>query len=316
MRATSKMIAAAAEKIRRGEVVAFPTETVYGLGANALDADAVRRIFKAKGRPSDNPLIVHIADESMLKSLVARVPRTAKALMKRFWPGPLTIVFARSAAVPDEVTAGLDTVAVRMPAHEIALELIRASGVPIAAPSANRSGRPSPTTAAHVREDFARLTILDGGPAQHGVESTVIAVDGTPRVLRVGAITLEQLREVVPGIERATHLKHEPPPSPGMKYRHYAPTVPLIVFGPRKLEALKIRAQWEGTVVLCPARYVPDIPMSISLGDTDEAIAANLFDLLRRDWKGVRELLVLGVPRRGLGTTIMDRLEKAATEIV
>jgi len=309
------MIASAAERIRGGGIVGFPTETVYGLGANALDAAAVQKIFVAKGRPSDNPLIVHIADEAMLASIVARVPRSAKALMRRFWPGPLTIVFARNAAVSDFVTAGLDTIAVRMPAHPIAIELIRAAGVPIAAPSANRSGRPSPTSARHVREDFPDLMILDGGVTRHGVESTVVAVDKTPRVLRLGAITLEELREVVPGIGRAEHRKNEPPPSPGMKYRHYAPKIPLILFGPRKLEALRLRARRKGTVVLCAERHVPLFRNAHSLGSTPAEIAANLFDLLRRDWHA-RELLVLGVPRRGLGTTIMDRLEKAASEIV
>ncbi len=315
MLASPKMIAIAAERIRGGGIVGFPTETVYGLGANALDDAAVLKIFVAKGRPSDNPLIVHIGDEAMLASIVARVPRSAKALMRRFWPGPLTIVFARSDAVSDLVTAGLETVAVRMPAHPVAIDLIRQAGVPIAAPSANRSGHPSPTSAQHVRDDFPRLLVLDGGVATHGVESTVVAVDGTPRVLRLGAITLEELREVVPGIGRAEHRRNEPPPSPGMKYRHYAPKIPLILFGPRKLEALRLRARRRGAVVLCPERYVAYFRNAHSLGATPAAIAANLFDLLRRDWKA-RELLVLGVPRRGLGTTIMDRLEKAASEIV
>lgn len=315
MKPTDDRFARAAERLRAGEIVGIPTETVYGLGANALDAGAVAKIFEAKGRPSDNPLIVHISDRAMLDRVVRSVPPVAEKLMQRFWPGALTIVFPKRAEVPDVVTGGLPTVAVRMPRHDLALALIRAAGVPIAAPSANPSGRPSPTTAAHVRRDFPRLLIVDGGRAEHGVESTVVAVDGTPRVLRVGAITLEQLREVIPGIKVAEHVDTAPPPSPGMKYRHYAPEVPLILFRPTKITELQKRAKERARVVLCRERYLPLFPRAVSLGESDEEIAANLFDLLRRDWQA-RELLVLGIPKRGLGRTVMDRLEKAASEIV
>ena len=236
----------AAEMLRHGRLVAFPTETVYGLGANALDPAAIRAIFVAKGRPADNPLIVHVASLSELRGVVSRLPDMALPLIARFMPGPLTLVLPRAPHVPDAVTAGLDTVAVRMPEHPVARRLIELAGVPVAAPSANRSGRPSPTTASHVLEDMAgRIPlIVDGGPCDFGVESTVLDVTGpVPVILRPGAVTIEELRTVA-GIvwtveEAATALRHareaarlEPvgtPKSPGMKYRHYAPRTPLRV---------------------------------------------------------------------------------------
>ncbi len=258
----------AAELLRAGQVVAFPTETVYGLGANALDPDAVRAIFAAKGRPADNPLIVHVASLSELRSVTGNLPDLALPLIARFMPGPLTLVLPRAARVPDAVTAGLDTVAVRMPEHPVARRLIELAGVPVAAPSANRSGRPSPTTAAHVLEDMAgRIPmIVDGGSCEFGVESTVLDVTGAvPVVLRPGAVTIEELRAVagtVWTVEEAaarhrasetaepaagashTHpdntgsrpsgvparpARSAAPRSPGMKYRHYAPGTPLSI---------------------------------------------------------------------------------------
>jgi L-threonylcarbamoyladenylate synthase len=327
-------ISAAARTIRRGGVVAFPTETIYGLGANAFDDAACKKIYVLKGRPSDNPLIVHISDEAMLRSVVARIPAAARPLMNRFWPGPLTIIFPKGSRVAPTVSR-LATVAVRMPNHPVALALIDAAGVPIAAPSANKSGSPSPTTAQHVRDDFrnaSNLIILDGDdtktPAttrmtsRHGIESTVVAVDGTPRVLRLGAITLEQLQSVVPDIRIATH-KQQPeatPESPGMKYQHYAPKQPLHLFGPRQIAALKRcakdTANCPDPVILCKDRFAKELARYsrhpiVSLGRTDDDVARNLFSALRTPHG--KTLLVLGVARRGIGRSVMDRLERAAT---
>ncbi|MGE5508758.1 MAG: L-threonylcarbamoyladenylate synthase [Chitinophagales bacterium] len=235
------LLADAGAVLAGGGLVAFPTETVYGLGANALDPAAVGRIFAAKGRPSDNPLIVHIAGLESLPHLVRDVPALARALMDAFWPGPLTVVLPRTERVPNQVTAGLDTVAVRMPAHPVALGLIAAAGVPVAAPSANRSGRPSPTTAAHVWDDLAGRVdvILDGGPAGVGVESTVVDLTGPrPVVLRPGGLPLEELRrvagevEIDPAVLRKAEAGKVAPRSPGLKYTHYAPAAPLTLVAP------------------------------------------------------------------------------------
>ena len=216
-----------AKIIRSGGLVAFPTETVYGLGADGLDGAAVDRIFEAKGRPNDNPLILHVAEkEAAFRLWVAEPPR-ARALMDTFWPGPLTLIYYRSDMVPDEVTAGLDTVAVRMPDNQAARALIAASGVPIAAPSANLSGKPSPTTAAHVLQDMeGRIPlILDGGPCRYGVESTVLSLVGTPTILRPGAVTKEMLAAVLGEVALAPSIlaplgAGEKAASPGMKYNH------------------------------------------------------------------------------------------------
>lgn len=231
--ADEPVIRRAAEVLRRGGLVAFPTETVYGLGADAFNAAAVRRIFAAKGRPADNPLIVHIASpDGITPELVSEWPPAAAALARAFWPGPLTLVVRAGHRVPAVVTAGLPTVAVRCPAHDVARALIEASGRPVAAPSANRSGRPSATRAEDVWEDLAgRIDVLlDAGPAPVGVESTVVDVSGPrPRLLRPGGVPLEDLEAVLgEPVEGATDLAPgEPPPSPGMKYRHYAPRAPL-----------------------------------------------------------------------------------------
>jgi L-threonylcarbamoyladenylate synthase len=306
---------AAAARIRRGELVAFPTETVYGLGANALDQRAVAKIFAAKGRPSDNPIIVHVSDRKMLRSIVAKVPATARRLMDRFWPGPLTLVLPKKPSVPDLVTAGLATVAVRMP-EGAARDLVRAAGVPIAAPSANLSGRPSPTTAQHVAEDFPDIFILDGGPTKHGVESTVLALDPVPRILRHGAVSAELLRKVIGGLKTPRSSSSPAPESPGTKYSHYAPARPLILF--RNIAALRAYSRAHPkALVICPARFVSFFPKQnvLSLGDSAAEMARRLFPALRTRRRG-SELLVLAVRRRGLGRTIMDRLTRAATRIV
>ncbi|WP_197525190.1 L-threonylcarbamoyladenylate synthase [Symbiobacterium thermophilum] len=326
-----EVVAQAAAILRAGDVVAFPTETVYGLGANALSSEAVARIFAAKGRPSDNPLIVHIADTAQLEGLVESVPPTAERLMERCWPGPLTLVMRKGPAVPPEVTAGLDTVGIRMPDHPVALALIRAAGVPIAAPSANASGRPSPTTAEHVLEDLAGSipAVLDGGETGVGVESTVLDMTtDPPMILRPGGLPREELEAAIgpvvlaPGVEGGTV---ERPRSPGMKYRHYAPQAPLIlVEGPvlemqEKIRDLAMEYAEEGKRVgiLCSAEsrgvYVAPVILEYGARGDLAGIASDLFGTLRAfDRHQVDVILAEGVPEEGLGLAIMNRLRRAA----
>jgi L-threonylcarbamoyladenylate synthase len=325
---SARSLRAAAARLSRGELVAFPTETVYGLGANALDASAVAKIFATKGRPGDNPIIVHVSDQEMLRKVVRRLPALATRLAARFWPGPLTIVLSKKSSISSLVTAGLDTVAVRMP-QGVARDLVRLAGVPVAAPSANVSGRPSPTTAAHVAEDFPNVFVLDGGSTKHGVESTVVALD-PPRILREGAIPGDSLRKMIPGLRLAASSRHlaadrgafyskangRAAQSPGTKYRHYAPSRPLILFL-RKSSLLAYASSHPNALILCPTPLAPLFPKqrTLPLGDTPEEIARGLFAALRTRRRG-SELLALAVPRRGLGRAIMDRLERAATRIV
>src|SRR5688572_834672 len=242
-------IARAADILRRGGLVAFPTETVYGLGAHALDAAAVRRVFEAKGRPAEDPLIVHIHDIDVLAALTVDRPDTVEALASRFWPGPLTMVLRRSSAVPAEVTAGLETVAIRIPAHPIAFALISAAAIPVAAPSANLFSRPSPTRAAHVLEDLdGRIDLLiDGGSATVGVESTVIDLTtATPSILRPGAVTAEMIQTVLPGVWIRNASVREPGAgmkSPGLLSRHYSPRAVLTLYeGPTRAVVERIIA--------------------------------------------------------------------------
>lgn len=233
-----KKLQTAAEILRAGGLVAFPTETVYGLGGNALLKEASRDIYAAKGRPSDNPLIVHIADFDALQPLVREIPPVAKLLAQKFWPGPLTLIMQKADCVPYETTGGLDTVAIRMPSHPVARELIRLAGVPVAAPSANTSGRPSPTTAGHCLVDLSGkiAAVVDGGSCSIGVESTIVDVSGEePTLLRPGAITIEMLQEALrsavevdPAVE-TPEAPNQHPKAPGMKYRHYAPKAPMVI---------------------------------------------------------------------------------------
>ncbi len=254
---SEEAIAQAAKLLLEGKIVGIPTETVYGLGANAYDAAAVREIFNVKGRPQDNPLIVHISDLMMLNSIVKEITPEAAALARRFWPGPLTIVLHKTERIPDVISCGLPTVAVRMPVHPVASALIRKAGVPVAAPSANLSGLPSTTTAQHVYDDLKGKIpmILDGGPCDVGVESTVISLTGErPVILRPGIITLEQIREVLPDAvisEAATHelAPGEKAESPGMKYKHYSPKADVtLVRG-----SLEHFAQYVKQVAACDA---------------------------------------------------------------
>ncbi|MBX5476874.1 MAG: threonylcarbamoyl-AMP synthase [Clostridia bacterium] len=329
-------IEAAAAALRAGELVAFPTETVYGLGANALDAAAAARIFAAKGRPADNPLIVHIADEAMRDLVAAEWPEAAAALTAAFWPGPLTVIVPRSPHVPDVVAAGLPTVAVRVPDHDVALALIRAAGVPVAAPSANRSGRPSPTRADDVLADYAETDrgpsiVLDGGPVAIGVESTVVDCTGpVPAVLRPGGVTLEELREIWPDL-RAAAGEEALQRSPGTRYRHYAPSVPLIVFrGPGARVALlralaDAAARGEAVAVLAPsdtaaaARAAGQARAVADAGPRDRpgAYAAALFPALRQlEASGAARIFAESPAPDGLGWAVRDRLARAATEVV
>lgn len=331
MEASAEAIELAARVLREGGLVAFPTETVYGLGADALNPRAVASIFAAKGRPADNPLIAHIAREEDLAPLIEGEPSpVARALMRAYWPGPLTLIFPRSRSVPDEVTAGLNTLAVRMPSHPIARALILAAGRPIAAPSANRSGRPSPTTAAHVMQDLdGRVPlILDGGPCEIGLESTVLDVAGpTPRVLRPGGVTPEMIARVAGAVELDGALARplapgERPRSPGMKYRHYAPRGSLtIVRGEREAVARAICAMYDAcagpaAILARPghrALYGARRAIDFGAEDTAESAAAALFAALRSlDDEGVEAIFAEAVDERGVGLAVMNRLGRAA----
>ncbi|MBQ9264721.1 MAG: threonylcarbamoyl-AMP synthase [Clostridia bacterium] len=316
----------AAQLIQQGQVVAFPTETVYGLGANALDDQAVRSIFTAKERPADNPLIVHVAEERQLDGL-CEVTDTARKLMAAYWPGPLTMLLYKTSQVPNVTTAGLPSVAVRCPNHPVALALLRACQLPIAAPSANRSGRPSPTTAAHVYEDMqGRIPlILDGGPCQVGVESTVVDLTGpVPCVLRPGAITPEDIAAVVgdcavaPSVMRP--LKEgEHAPSPGMKHRHYAPKAKMTVFvGSNDQVAAEIIRRYdaaENAVILSHDDLLPAFGSrrAYSLGANAAEGAHLLFQRLREmDELGCSLILAQGWEATGKGLAVMNRMARAA----
>ncbi|MDR1262283.1 MAG: threonylcarbamoyl-AMP synthase [Oscillospiraceae bacterium] len=317
--------------IQQGELVAFPTETVYGLGADATNPDAVAKIFKAKGRPTDNPLIVHIASADMWATFARGIDSRALSLAERFWPGPLTIVLPRTDAVPDAVTAGLDTVGVRMPSHTLALALIRESRRPLAAPSANRSGRPSPTTAQAVLDDMGGIIpmILDGGPCSVGVESTVLDLSGvTPIVLRPGGVTVEALREYLPDLtvdpSTLSPLSDiQKAASPGMKYRHYAPHIPLtIVTGERQASILALQyddaiTKGETPLLLTTNEMAQALSprRCITLGSHNdiERVSSQLFGALRGiDESGATVAFAESYPIEGAGLALMNRLLRAA----
>ena len=325
--------AAAARILKGGGLVAFPTETVYGLGANALDRNAVLSIFAAKGRPADNPLIVHIYDRSQLKDLCL-VPDSVQPLMDAFWPGPLTILFEKLPAVPDAVTAGLPTVAVRMPSHPVAAAMLRKCGLPVAAPSANSSGRPSPTLASHVLEDMNGHIplILDGGPCEVGVESTVLdCCHGVPTVLRPGGVTKEMLESVLhTEVALAGSILRPLNPdekalSPGMRYKHYAPKAAVtLVEGPETAVLSRLRdlcraesAAGRKSCVLCFSEHVEALadccPHNIGSKNSMEEIAHRLFDTLRSlDEEGMESVFSEVVPPEGVGLAVMNRLGRAA----
>lgn len=327
----------AGKLIAEGELVAFPTETVYGLGGDALDPDASRKIYAAKGRPSDNPLIVHIAEFDDMKRVAREVPEQAKKLADAFWPGPLTMIVWKSDAVPEATTGGMQTVAVRMPNHPVALELIRRSGCLIAAPSANTSGRPSPTEAGHVAEDLSGkiAMILDGGPVGIGIESTIIDLtEKKPMILRPGYITPEMLSEVLqeevvidPGIIAADDTRK--PKAPGMKYKHYAPKAEMIIVDGAqdaviaKINELTAAKRAEGKKVAVIAtdetkeRYDAQIILSMGRRSDEDAIAQHLYKILRKcDELDVGEIYSECFQTPRIGQAIMNRLLKAAGHTV
>ena len=324
--ADAESVKKAAALLRAGQVVAFPTETVYGLGADALNAEAVRRIFAAKERPADNPLIVHVADPAQLTDL-CRITDTAQALMEAYWPGPLTLLLKKTDRVPSVTTAGLASVAVRCPQHPVALALLRECALPIAAPSANRSGRPSPTTARHVREDMqGRIPlILDGGACRVGVESTVVDLTGSaPCVLRPGAVTPAMIARiagdcaVAPSVMRPLH-EGESAPSPGMRHRHYAPRGKMTVFvGDEARVQREIMARYDRAENACILAHTPTLPAygrrrAYSLGATPEETAQLLFQRLREmDEEGYSLILAQGWEEEGVALAVMNRMARAA----
>jgi len=328
----------AAECLRRGGLVAFPTETVYGLGVHALDRAAVRRLFEAKGRPANDPLIVHVDAVERMHDLVAAVPSSVASLANRFWPGPLTLVLPRSGRVPDEVTAGLNTVAIRIPAHPVARALLAAAGIPVAAPSANLFSRPSPTRASHVLEDLAgRIDlVVDGGPTQVGVESTVLDLSGdVPTILRPGAVSLDMLRAILPRVER---WSGDAPASgalssPGLLQRHYSPRAPLTVYDGSEAVVRLVRdacasigqgqrvgiiaADEDRAALTDVERFAPRATISYLGPESDlSTVASRLYAAMRElDASGVDRILARGFAGAdGLAVAIQDRLRRASVK--
>ena len=328
-----EIIQTAAKILQEGGLVAFPTETVYGLGGNGLDNSACEKIYIAKGRPSDNPLILHISEFEELNPIVREISPAAKKLMDAFWPGPLTMVFPKSDIVPEKATGGLDTVAVRFPNHPVARAIIKASGLPIAAPSANSSGKPSPTRASHVEFDLNGKIdmIVDGGAAEWGLESTIVDVSGeVPMILRPGAVTKEMMEEVVGKVEIDPAILQKPaadlkPKAPGMKYTHYSPKAEVVlVKGEMNAVVDEINrlaaadmAQGFKTGVMATEEtkdlYQADIILSLGSRDRPEEIGANLFKYLRKfDFLGAERVYSEVFSEEGEGMAIMNRLNKAA----
>lgn len=329
-----EVIEQAAQILKNGGLVAFPTETVYGLGANGLDAQACKKIYEAKGRPSDNPLILHIAQKEALYDIVKNVPEKAEKLINAFWSGPLTMIFEKKDCVPNEVTGGHSTVAVRFPSHKVAQEIIKATGLPIAAPSANSSGKPSPTKASHVIFDLDGKIdmIVDGGNAEFGLESTILDVSGEiPVLLRPGAITKEMIESVIGKIEIDPTILAKPsddivPKAPGMKYTHYSPKADVILVQGSNLDIVKQKIKQlvkndlqlgkrVGILATNQTKYDYDCGVVLSLGDREnlEEIGSHLFQHLRKfDFLGVEIVYSETVPEIGEGLAIMNRLKKAA----
>jgi len=320
-------IAAAAKILREGGLVGIPTETVYGLGANGLDEQAVKRIFEAKGRPQDNPLILHVTGAQWLPRYCRDIPPIAYVLTRKFWPGPLTLILKRQEIVPDVTTAGLDTVAIRCPDHPVTLAIIREAGVPIAAPSANTSGRPSCTSAQDVLEDMSGKIdgVVDGGPCTVGVESTILDLTcQPPRLLRPGGLPLEALEQIIGPVEVDKAVisplaQNEQPKAPGMKYRHYAPQAPVtVVTGAPAASAREIQRRVSaGSGVICFNEYAHLFPDQVvhALGPSCDKLtqAQKVFDALRTfDGTGVTEIFAQCPDNRGLGLAVGNRLKKAA----
>lgn len=330
---SAEVIRTAAKILQEGGLVAFPTETVYGLGGNGLDGAACEKIYIAKGRPSDNPLILHISEFEELNAIVREISPAAQKLMDAFWPGPLTMVFPKADIVPLKATGGLDTVAVRFPSHPVARAIIKAAGLPIAAPSANSSGKPSPTRASHVEFDLNGKIdmIVDGGAAEWGLESTIVDVSGdVPMILRPGAVTKEMMEAVVGRVEIDPAILTKPaadlkPKAPGMKYTHYSPKAEVVlVKGERQAVAGEINrlaaldmSNGKKTGVMATEEtkdlYHADIILSLGSRDRPEQIGANLFKLLRKfDFLGAEKVYSEVFSEEGEGMAIMNRLNKAA----
>lgn len=324
------LIAVFASMLASGKTVIFPTETVYGLGANALDEEAAAKIYQAKGRPSDNPLLVHVADKEDVYDLVENIDNRAKLLMDRFWPGPLTIVFKKKDIIPDRTSGGLDTVAIRMPSDQVARDLIRQAGVPIAAPSANISGRPSPTKPEHIIRDMdGRVDgILVGGSCNYGVESTIVDLSNdVAMVLRPGSITLEMLGEVLGQVDLDPSLKNKDDnikaKAPGMKYKHYSPRAQVYIVRAgdqedfaRRVDELCLDNAKKGLKTGVMTRSSDQHPYQaqvFNLGESDAEVAKNLFDsLISLDRESIDIAYVPYFEERGIGVAIMNRLKKAA----
>ncbi|MGX8178194.1 L-threonylcarbamoyladenylate synthase [Exiguobacterium artemiae] len=308
--------------LQEGEVVAIPTETVYGLAGDATSETAVRRIFAAKGRPSDNPLIVHVASVEQAKQFVTHIPEVATRLMDAFWPGALTIILQSNGRASSLVTAGLDTIGLRMPDHSLALQLIEATGLGLAAPSANRSGKPSPTSSAHVAHDLSGriAAIVDGGETGIGVESTVIdCTTNPPVILRPGGVTREQIQTVIGDValDPALSMKNETPKAPGMKYTHYAPEATLSVvagdlsFLQHVIDEARQTGQKTGVILFDGEDIEADV--RCFLGTTIETAAQRLYDCLRRfDQTTVDQIFVRDISEEGVGLAVRNRLHKAA----
>ena len=324
------LIAVFASMLASGKTVIFPTETVYGLGANALDEEAAAKIYQAKGRPSDNPLLVHVADKEDVYDLVENIDNRAKLLMDRFWPGPLTIVFKKKDIIPDRTSGGLDTVAIRMPSDQVARDLIRQAGVPIAAPSANISGRPSPTKPEHIIRDMdGRVDgILVGGSCNYGVESTIVDLSNdVAMVLRPGSITLEMLGEVLGQVNLDPSLKNKDDnikaKAPGMKYKHYSPRAQVYIVRAgdqedfaRRVDELCLdnakKGLKTGVMTRSSDQHLYQAQV-FDLGESDAEVAKNLFDsLISLDRESIDIAYVPYFEERGIGVAIMNRLKKAA----
>lgn len=305
----------------KGEVVAFPTETVYGLGADATNPEAVSKIFRAKERPEDNPLIIHIAEKKQLTSLTNGYPAYVDQLVEAFSPGPITYVLQSNPRIAKNVRGGLPTVGIRIPSHPVAQKLLAASGIPIAAPSANRSGKPSPTTAQHVLEDLTGKipAVVDGGPSHVGVESTVIdCTGGQPVILRLGKITKQDIEQIIP-VKEADDQHADVPKSPGVKYRHYMPEVPLILALRDESETIrKHQLSGEKVGLLTMNAETDHLTDNVFLlGKTKEAIAAQLYQSLRAmKQTDIDVVIAIGLNETTAGEAVMDRLKKAASLII
>lgn len=310
---STKEIKKAAQMIKKGSLVAFPTETVYGLGANALDSKAVKKIFVAKGRPSDNPLIIHIANKKDLKEIGEinyKNEELVNKLIEKFWPGPLTIILKKTKRIPLEATAGLESVAIRMPDNKNALSLIKHSGLPIAAPSANLSGKPSGTCFEHVFQDFnGKISgIIKGSSCKMGLESSVLDLTAkTPTLLRSGALDLEELKKIIPNIKIYSY-KRGKTKSPGMKYRHYSPEAKIILFNKsahHKIPIYQKKYEAEGKKI------------KILISEKEKNLAKNLFKIFRQcDKENTNYILISSLEEKGIGLALMNRIKKASFKIV